>query len=121
MAESWLQKLRKQRVFPPHKIRAARARRIGCANCAPLPKEVLPQGARLYADWATIIEERCVAVDTSRDESRTPRVGDLARAHCTDPSSRYFLRTETPLHSETYEWDLARGRWVLLGQGHGYA
>ena len=120
MAKSWLQQLRERAGIPPRPLRPAPARLIGCANCSPLPDSILPQKAELYADWATVIEERWIPVDTGK-ESTTPPVGVLARKYCTDPASRYFLRVETPLHSETYEWDLARGRWVLAGQGHGYA
>lgn len=120
MRQTWLQKLRAQLIFKPKPIRPANPRLIGCLHCSPVPSRILRQSERLYGWYADVIEQRHIPVETGKDE-KTPRVGDLARWHCTDPHSTYLLHVVTPLHEETYQWDLARGRWVLVGQGLGCA
>ena len=119
MSESWLQKLRKQLSFKPQPIRPTRMRLIGCLNCSPIPDQILPQGYRPHVYGHIAITEQH-EVFLAIDETEVS-VGVLARKYCVDPFAQYFLKVETPLHSETYEWDLARGRWVLVGQGMGFA
>lgn len=118
--KSWLQKLRDQLKYQPSPLRPASPRLIGCLNCSPVPSPILRQSDALYAWWATIIEQRSIPVEC-KERHETPQVGLLAKQHCTNPHSTYLLRVVTPLHEEVYQWDLARGRWVLVGQGLGCA
>lgn len=117
--KSWIQKLRDQLKYQPAPIQPARPRLVGCLTCSPVPETILRQKYEPHVCGSIeVVEERAVFSAIDRPGMS---VGRLAREFCTDPHSRYFLKVSKPLHGETYEWDLARGRWVLVGQDLGYA
>jgi hypothetical protein len=120
---SWLQKRRAEAKHGLYPIAPARGTLIGCLNCSPVPKSILTQGTVLDPyGYVRLVEQRTVhAYASTDDEARPPCVGDLAKRFCLDPDAYYVLHAASPMHEETYAWDLARGRWVLVGQGLGFA
>ena len=103
------------------KVSPTKPRLIGCLNCSPVPSAILKQSEQLRTDgFLRVIQQKTVHFDCG-GEFKGPTAGDLAKEHCTDEGATYFLHVQTALHEEVYQWDWARHRWVLVGQGLGYA
>ena len=109
-------------------VRPTQPRIMGCLH-AGWPDAILKQSDRLHPGFGemTVVEVRRHHLPQPPENAKNwaeaagPPVGQIAKEFVKDDGADYYLKVDGPLSDQTYLWDRGRRRWVLIGQGLGFA